>query len=64
MINKNLNELIKYNILDCLSLYDLYHKVEKLFKDNKIIDKDLYNYKTIASIPHSRFKDDKIFYKD
>ena len=64
MINRNLRDLIKYNIMDCVALFDLYHKVDNIFKEKKITEKDLYEYKTIASIPHKNFKKDKLFYKD
>jgi hypothetical protein len=32
-LNKNLADLITYNIIDCASLSELYHKVEKIFTE-------------------------------
>lgn len=41
--------------MDCFALSELYDTVESTLKENHIIEKDLFEYKTIASIPHKNF---------
>lgn len=50
--------------MDCAAVFELYNKINETLKDKKIIINDLYNYSTIASIPHKNFKKDKFFFFD
>lgn len=60
---ENIKKLIKYNLYDVLSTYEIYKSIEEILKQNNLLDKrEFFDYKTIGSLIFNLFKKDVTMY--